>query len=536
MDLDIHIKNFLCKLHVLRNFIRHLRELLSREKLNNTCFKEQLLRCTGFLESKLLAMIVHFNEEGGSETELKAALEVAVRHHFGRHNLCDANAKCQGPSNRQIVTDTTFDKLMSIANTSLLCFTSSLIENCDTNQVESFNNKQSEVTSGKRTNLSLSWAWIYRWALSVLAWNSSDQDAVALYLELAKDEELSEFHEAFNLTRARKRFQTADYERPDHTAGIRKFFKTGSLDPISYDPNFQHPYATGELSAQRTTPQRGPGYSSTGNADRDDLQEKELYLERDRVLRFLLRAHANRQDIAQRTVARHDSEEYVNIRSHIITSDKIFSICKFIEGSKETRVASWPNKLYTVFGSGAVRYSERFIHEENVKKDALHWLETHIGERVVPVGTLLHHEYPFLDGNPAGLLGEHKTVEIFYLYDQRSLPVIDAGRAIKWMTWNSTKQEFSINLASKQYAKIQGDLAAAHRESCLVVLATDVNKLTLNVSFDLEFWNQRLPILADFFYYGLYEQADPMKSRSQPPRIYSNIRDVCESDKWRTWP
>lgn len=536
MDLDVHVKKIRCRLHILRNFIRCLREIISHERLNNSSFKNQLIRSTGFLEGKLLSIIDATHEEHVNENQLKQKLGVAVRHHFGRHNLCPATAQCQIPSDRQIISDTTFDKVLSAANTSLLCYSSSLIENCDTNQVESFNNKQSEVTSGKRLNLSSSWSWIYRWALSVLAWNSSDQDAVAIYLELAKGEKMSNFHEELNLAKSKKRFRSADYERPDHAQEIRTFLEAESLNPISFDPSYTHPYAMDGLSAQRSASVKGPGYSSTGNSDREDLEEAELYQERDRVLKFLLRAHAIRHDIALRTVARHDSEEYTDIRSRLITSDKISIICKYVDGSKETRVASWHNKLYSVLGTGGVRYSDRFIKEEEMREKGIRWLETERRQKVTRVGTLLHHQYPFLEGNPVGFIGEKNAVEIFYFYEKRMQSTFSAGREIKWLMWEDASHKFSIKPSSDEYAKIQGDLAVSACNRCVVILMTDVDQQIIEVKFDKGFFDKRLPILADFFYYCLYEQADPMKSRLRPPRLYSSVMSVCESSKWRTWP
>lgn len=536
IDLDVHIQKILCKLHLQRNFIKHLREKLIHGRLGNTSFRDQLLHSLIYLESKLMATIGRVHADGGTEDELKAQLECLVRHHFGRHDLCSAVATCQEPSNRQIVTDEFFEGIMSIANTSLLCHTSSLIENCDTNQVESFNNKLPQVTDGKRVNYSQSWSWIYRKAFSVLAWNSSDQDAVAMYMELVKGEAISEFHERFNLTRSKKRFKTSLYERPDHAKGILEYINADSVDPISYDPEYKHPYAMSELTVQSLTEQRGPGYSSMGFADREDLPEVELYKERDRILQFLLRVHSNRMDIACRTVTRHESEEFADIRCRVVPSDKIFLLCKYVEGRKDIRVASWPNKLYNVLGTGSIRYSDRFILDQKMRLQGLKWLAEHLEVNITQIGTLLHKQHPYLEGSPVGLIGDEHTVDVYYLYEHRTKAVMEAGKVTKWLSWIEATQSFTMRPSSEQYAKIQGDLAAAGRDSCIIVLLTDVDQMSFQLGFDEFFWDQRLPILTDFFYYGLYEQADPMKYRSQPPRPYSSIANVCESERWRTWP
>lgn len=532
IDEQVYIRKILCKLHVLRNLIKHLRDVINSSRLGSSSFKEQLLRGLGYLEGKLLALIEEAYNNGNDEIMLKQQLECAVRHHFGRHNLCPPQAKCQVPTNREIVTDPVFEKIMSITTTSLLCYTPSLLENCDTNQVEAFNNKQAELTGGKRINFSLSWAWIYRFGLSVLSWNSSDQDAVAMFIELAKEENISECHEKFNTMRAKKRFDGESYQRPDHGAGIRTYLKEGSIDPLSFDSEFLHPYAAGELNSERVAQQEKAGYSNT---DRGDLSEKELYQERDRILWFILRAHADRINISLRTVNRHDNEEFVNIRSRVVTSDKIFMICKFVGGNKETRVESWPNKLYNVLGGGGVRFSDRFIVEQLMKEKMLDWLENHLATAVTRIGTILHPEYPFLEGSPSAFIREDKTVEAYFLFDQRHKMISDAANSVKWLTIDP-HQSFSINPASEEYAKIQGDLACSARAVCIVVISTDLDRISFEVFFDEPFWSSRLSILADFFYFGLVEQADPMKSRSLPPRKYNSISEICESEKWRTWP
>lgn len=481
-------------------------------------------------------VIIEFSYENDDNViTLKEKLECAVKHHFGRHDSCPTNSKCKHLSGREVVTDIVFENIMSITTTSLLCYSSSLIENCDTNQVESFNNKQAEVTDGKRVNFSQSWSWIYRLAFSVLAWNSSDQDAVAMYLELAKNEEISDLHRSFNDRRAKKRFIGEDYQRPDHATSIREYLRADSIDPISYDPQFQHPYATGKLSTENLANQKGPSYSSFGNNDRDELTRTELFKERDRVLRFLVRAHAERKSVATRTASRHDSEEYVNIRSKVITSDKISIICKFVGGSKAARTASWPNKLYNVLGSGGVRYSDRFIMEQLMREKALTWLENYFQKKIIRIGTMLHPTYPFLEGNPAGLLDDKHTVETFYLFEQKSLTVIDAAKCVKWLNITSD-QKLSICQKSDEYSKIQGNMAASNRDSCVIIVLTDTDQVNFEVLFDVSYWEERLPILMDFFYYGLVEQADPMKNRSLPCRDYSSISSLCESQEWRTWP
>lgn len=435
--------------------------------------------------------------------------------------------------------DDLFENIISIANQQLLCYVSSLILNCDTNAVESFNDKQAMLTGGKRLNLSLSWGWIYRFGSSVLSWNSSQQDAAEAYIRLVKGEDVHTVHRIFTAAQEAKRKQhrRSEPNEPDedYTEGISSHLSSTDFMPISFDENFNHPLATREVSAQNQAVRLGAGYSSIGEVERPDLPEVELYEERDRVLRFILRAHNDRHGVSVRTIRRQESEEYQNIKTRILFSEVAFLICKFITGSKEQRVKSWPSKAKTVLYENGFRYSERMLMEQKMVKIGLSWLSEHLHVKIEECGIIFDADCPFLVAEPSGFL-EECNVQVIYLFEGRKLPINEAITKSKIFERDNRTDELWLLSNSMHFCKIQADMAICGKRACVVVVTTDTEQLSFETLFSEQLWEPRKTILTDFFYYCLVEQADPNRSRSLPPRSYLDVQTLCESEKWRTWP
>lgn len=318
------------------------------------------------------------------------------------------------------------------------------------------------------------------------------------------------------------------------STNLKSYFHSGTSIPISFTSKYLHPLLTRSTDTKNSVDQVGPGYHSFGLVDRPNLPERELFEERDRVLKFLLRVHLDREGVFRRT--EHQSgAELMDIRAHTISSDKVGFICKFVNGTKEQRVKSWPGKVTKIIYETGIRYTQRSLVEEAATEQGRQWLEEHLQANIPRCGLIVHEQLPFLVGQPVGLLNDDKTVEVVVLFDEREFSVEEAIRKTSWLSQEEERIEVQVN--SDLYAKIQTDLAVSGRGACIVVITTSKGPPTsFQVEFDNEYWIQRQRILIEFFYYGLVEQADSMRSRSLPPRPYADVEQRCESTEWRTWP
>lgn len=531
----VNIRKIECKNHILRNYTKHMRNTIQRGRLGDTAFQARVIKSLPKLESELNKIIKRVHDAQGSPEELREQLERAIFHHFGRHQLCLATSLCRTNPNdgAEMVKDSVFESILSLARTRLLCFCDSLVENADTNMIESFNNKQATMTDGKRKNYSMSWHWVYKYALSVLSWNSGQQDPVETYKHLIMNEELGHYHEQLLKDLASKRNRNSTGNNPVVSSQDFNRFINHDKDPIAFEPDYKHP-----MISDRSV-QVGPivdrGYSSDGIVSRPDLPDVDLYAERDLVLNYLLRLHRERDDLMIRTVKRFECEEWVALKSRTLSSELYHYILKSRSESSQSRASFWPNKVKKVLYEGSFKYSEQFLRKIKKEEEGRRWLADRLETEITKVGAVLHPVHPFLMGNPAGLIGNEKTVEVVYLDSHRGLDVEQALSETKWIS-KDTYGQYSIKHNTEIYCTIQANMAICNRTACIVVLATDSDFGSFEIEFDQPYWLHREPTLIDFFYYVLVELADSNRSRSLPPREYQKVQEMCTSQRWRSWP
>lgn len=89
---------------------------------------------------------------------------------------------------------------------------------------------------------------------------------------------------------------------------------------------------------------------------------------------------------------------------------------------------------------------------------------------------------------------------------------------------------------SDVYCRVQSIMAITRSQRCRVVIISNMEMIEIIVNFDVNYWNARLEIFREFFYFFLLERVDPRKRRGLAMRSYAECQALVESDEWRSWP
>lgn len=228
-----------------------------------------------------------------------------------------------------------------------------------------------------------------------------------------------------------------------------------------------------------------------------DLTEELFTIEQNKILEKLEKNFINRTSIEARTIDQGHSNEWLEIRSNMLTSSLFGRICKR-RGKFDTLV----KQIFQSKNMSPTVAMKHGIHYEMIAKEKL---EKELNIHVKECGLLIDEEYPFLGSSPDGLIDDDGMVEIKCPYASFGLNIdqqIVKRKITCYSVERKSKEIIGVNKNHQYYYQIQGQLNIFRRKYCLFVHYTgdDQDLKITRIEQDQTFWETKMvPALKDFF-------------------------------------
>lgn len=173
---NLTVEKVECRNHLLRNFCKKLREMTVKKQAGKLEHRKLLQRNILRLRKGIISAIRYRKENNHTEKYLKNDILNAVDHVLGQHNMCasyfcnkvnDINYSEKIKSTDPIFYSTIMQHIRYLARHSR-----SLLQNVDSNVVESLNGIIAKLIGGKRINFAMSRSYQGRCSAATLTKNT----------------------------------------------------------------------------------------------------------------------------------------------------------------------------------------------------------------------------------------------------------------------------------------------------------------------------------------------------------------------------
>jgi len=435
---------------------------------------------------------------------LKIDLNNVISHVFGEHNecarigyFCDGSQK-ENEENYipELKKCGLYEKLQNaLKHISWNC--KSLLQDKDSNRVETFNSVISKCTGGKRINFGLRGSYETRCNAAVVAFNSGEAISRLSDILGSKPGEI-----AVDLEKKKKsNAQTANVTKK---RSIRHYGKRAVTDK-DYGPQAEKPDATlAEIELRKA---------------------QHMHMLRDWQTKWVAIEEETREQAA--------TGIWRYYRTKIITASHFGHICKMRQSTScASRVTSiiYPQEINVE----SMKYGTEY---EDVARKSI---ESVLNIEIKRCGLFIDSEIPFFGASPDGLIQDDGIVEIKCPYAARFSTPKDAITSnisnLQSLYKNANDEKMKRNHV--YYYQIQGQLHITQRQYCIFALWTPLGMKMEKIVRDDVFWSEHMVDKLIQFYEGciLPELLDPRRERNMSIRdpeyiIEAKRRKMTEKKK-----
>jgi len=508
---NLTIQKVECRNHLLRNLCKKLRDMCPKRDAGKLLHRKLLQNNILRIRKGIVTAIKYRKENKHSEIDLQNDILNCVDHVFGQHTKCAAyfcetvndtnitNAQCTNFTEKIKATDPNFYSTIMKHIRYLARHSRSLIENVDSNVVESLNGIIAKLIGGKRVNCAMSGSYQGRCSAATVIKNTKRPLYTLHKVLLHRSPNKKCPSSILELNRLKKRNRQNELRQKTYRKKLK--YVNDSADP-SYGNNAQKP----------------------------DMTENEYEEEKKFFLNNLKIIADNRINIERETVDQTNSTKWFELRRNIITASNFGRIIALrpdtgCEGVLKSLLYS------TNLDTKALEYGRE--HEYQAKRDLELALEVEIND----CGLFIDSIDVFLGATPDGLIGEDTLVEIKCPYSAENLDPDEAIIQKKITIWktNKNKEITGIDRNHKYYYQVQGQLHITKRKYGIIACWTRKGIKYEKIERDDTLWQTKMfPKLNDFFFQLFITGV----SRSKTPKInaYSKSKQYTgsETEKERT--
>ncbi|XP_039298924.1 uncharacterized protein LOC120354905 [Nilaparvata lugens] len=497
-----------CRNHLLRNYCNKIREIaLTSDKGHSpiTLRKKIGDRLLRLRYGVTRAVIYHQKNPNKIERieMLKEDILNGPNHVFGDHGNCK-NYFCSGTDLRNLPNLVPsleavglFQRVKNAARF-LSLHASSLLEDVDSNYVEHYNHAVAKFVGGKRINFTSRGSYQARCEGAVVQHNTG-MVLYNLHKTMCNSSSPGRFYKSVQVKRRKK----IEQDRRRRNISSRKSLFSTAIQKTTVD----HDY--------------GP------NAQRPDISEKELVIEKNRFLASLVLSEESRHQLERRTVLQHHSAEWLEERRKRITASNFGRI------SKRRPNTGCENVVRELLYGGGKNCSAMEYGRMN-EEAALKKVSEIAGQKILKCGLFIDADFPFLAASPDGLLEDgHGIVEVKCPQTIKDLLPREAAKLkiLKFCKIEDTNIELNTN--HNYYYQIQGQLHITKRQYCLFCIWSPKGTEVVTVYKDEQFWSSKILEQVKKFYMDcvLPELVDPRHTLSMPIRNPDWIIEAQEARK-----
>lgn len=355
----------------------------------------------------------------------------------------------------------------------------SLLQDKDSNIVETFNSVISKCIGGKRVNFGLRGSYETRCNAAVVAFNTNEPISRLSYILGTKPGEI-----AVELENNKK--ISVQAVRSTKKRSTRKNIKRAIADR-DYGPQ----------------------------ADKPDATSAEIELRKAQHMHMLRDWQMKRVAIEEETKEQAASGIWRYYRSKMITASHFGHICKMRKSTScasRVKAITYPQELNVE----SVQHGRKY---EDVARESI---ESALNINIKRCGLFIDSEIPFLGASPDGLIKDDGIVEIKCPFAARFLTPKDAIAAnvsnLRSLYKNEDDEEMKRNHI--YYYQIQGQLHITQRQYCIFALWTPLGLKMEGIVRDDVFWTENMVCKLVRFYDDcvLPELLDPRRERNMPIR------------------
>lgn len=493
---NVTIKKVDCTQHKVRNIVGHLASIVETTNFVgsgvNTAKGRLVKTIRRSLGNELKRTIRDAVVAGHNAAELHAEL-LSVLHHF--FNRCNCGQACPNTANRN-VPDYCFEKLKDKFLDLFLSAIESLILNKSTNLVESFNNIVCMMIGGKRVNYSMAKSYRLRYAAAVVQWN--EEDVILSYLLRFMNLQNPEQYRKFVNKRTTQVVQNRNYHRQprrtpdadDSQAGAYNGRQRPDLPHLTFDVKKQLHLTA--LDAISSTPS-------------------------------LLIYHPL------------DLSTHLRARAYLVMASEFSIICTHL-GQVDARHLSLTDKLAKLCTKMISPQTFQNTHK-SITKAKLEFIRRNPDATISQPQVMIHLDpFQYLGAVIHGIINHNGQRMLLYCkqFKHDRLNSVRQLRNRNLTDQNALRQYFRSSAV--EYCELQGSMAISNIHSSVVVLLAGNDYASFTVDFDVAYWNLRLPVLDEYFWYQIFEKIDSRRLRGMPLYTYAELRNRVEDPNFRQFP
>ncbi|XP_070151996.1 LOW QUALITY PROTEIN: uncharacterized protein [Polyergus mexicanus] len=489
---NVFIEKIECRNHLLRNLASKIKEIAKTKgrfgKLKNV-FDNRVLRIRTTVTKAVKYRLEEQNTMQQKITSLKIDLDNIISHVFGEHNECaKIGYFCNGSQKEneenyilQLKKCGLYEKLQT-ALKYISWNAKSLLQNKDSNRVETFNSVISKCIGGKRINFGLRGSYETCCNAAVVTFNIGKPISHLSYVLGTKPAEIAtqlETNKKISVRNTPKRLTQRNIKR--------------AVADRDYGPQ----------------------------ADKPDATSAEVELRKVQHMHMLRDWQMKRVDIEEETKEQAATGIWRYYRTKMISASHFGHICKMRKSTScASRVKSiiYPQQLNVE----SVQHGKEY---EDVARESI---ESALNINIKRCGLFIDSEIPFLGASPDGLIEDDGIVEIKCPFAARFLTPEDAiatnvsnlqSLYNKKSLYNEKNEEMKRNHILYYY-QIQGQLHITQRQYCIFALWTPLGLKMEKIIRDDIFWTENMVSKLIQFYEDciLPELLDPRVERNMPIR------------------
>lgn len=486
---DVFIEKIECRNHLLRNLATKIKEIARTKgrfgKLRNV-IGSRILRIRTAVTKAVQYRLEEQTTMQQKITSLKIDLNNVISHVFGEHNECaNIGYFCDGSQKEneenfipQLKKCGLYEKLQNTLKY-ISWNAKSLLQNKDSNRVETFNSVISKCIGGKRINFGLRGSYETRCNAAVVAFNTHEPVSRLSYALGTKPGEI-----AAQLENDKKLSAQAVHSTKKRST---------------------------QLNVKRTLADKDYG----PQADKPDATSAEMELRKAQHMHMLRDWQTKRVAIEEETKEQAASGIWQYYRTKMITASHFGHICKM---RKNTSCASRVNSIIyqQELNVKSIKYGKKC--EDIARKS----IESALNINIKHCGLFIDSEVPFLGASPDGLIGDDGIVEIKCPFAARFLTPEDAiaTNVSNLQSLYKNGKDEKMKRTHVYYYQIQGQLHVTQRQYCIFALWTPLGLKMEQILRDDVFWEENMKCKLIKFYEDcvLPELLDPRRERNMPIR------------------
>jgi len=478
-----------CRNHLLRNLCRKLRDMTTQKHSGKLEHRQLLGKNILRIRKGIVKAVKYRKSNNHSPRSLQNDIINSVNHVFGEHSKCDSYF-CSKPKEFNYIEKMKaidFDFYSNVLKhlRFLARHSTSLLQNVDSNVVESLNGIIAKLIGGKRIHFAKSRSYQGRCAAATVIKNTKRPMYTLYKTLLHRSPAVKCPSTRLEVQRYKKRVRQNELRVNTYRKRI-KFTKENN-DEKSYGHFSQKP----------------------------DMSEEDFNNEKERILKYLEEIAANRDEIERETVEQSQSRKWLELRRYLLTASNFGQV---ILSRPDTGCEGiLKSMLYSPdLDTRAMEYGRE--HEQDAKKD----LELALGIEIKECGLYIDSNNVFLGATPDGLIGHDTLVEVKCPFSAAHMDPEEAilNKKITFWKINKKKEITGINTNHKYYYQVQGQLQITGRKYGIIVFWTKKDIRFEKIERDDNLWNTKIfPKLKQFYFNCLLpELVDPRHPRSMPIR------------------